>query len=204
MRVRASIVASVVVALGALPSACQHEPERSAAVSSTVPARAPRCHAAGTWTDGPLFGTARGGHQARLLPDGLVLVWGGAHNAHERDVRPAESFDPAGQRDGVAYGGLPPEAVAAAPVPVPAGAPAEAAVVRLADGRLLVAGGVDARGAALATVTVDGCAAAPMRDPRAGAAAVLLPDGRVLVTGGRTGRVGDFDPFIRATELFTP
>ncbi len=198
----------------AMVSGCHREPRAPAPSAvpgdppapepTTVGATVPGCGRPGAWRDGPVFVTARGGHHARLLADGLVLVWGGSKNLHVVDGYPAESFDPDGRRAGTGYDGLPPEAIAEAAPPAPRGAPAGAALVRLGDGRVLAAGGSDADGWPLRTVTIDGCAAAPLGSPRAGAAAVLLPDGRVLVTGGRTGGPHEMDPFIRTTELFTP
>lgn len=206
--VRGSIV------LLALVSGCHREPRAPAPSTvaadpptpeaTTIGATVPGCGRPGTWRDGPVFVTARGGHHARLLPDGLVLVWGGSKNLHVVDGYTAESFDPDGRRAGTGYDGLPPEAIAEAAPPAPRGAPVGAALVRLADGRVLAAGGADGTGAPLRTVTIDGCPAAPLGSPRAGAAAVLLADGRVLVTGGRTGGPREMDPFIRTTELFTP
>lgn len=206
--VRGSIV------LLALVSGCHREPRAPAPSTvaadpptpeaTVIAATVPGCGRPGTWRDGPVFVTARGGHHARLLPDGLVLVWGGSKNLHVVDGYTAESFDPDGRRAGTGYDGLPPEAIAEAAPPAPRGAPVGAALVRLADGRVLAAGGADGTGAPLRTVTIDGCPAAPLGSPRAGAAAVLLADGRVLVTGGQTGGPREMDPFIRTTELFTP
>jgi hypothetical protein len=210
----------------------------------TAAAPAP-CRAAGTWRDGPLFTIARGGHTATLLPDGMVLLWGGVTNLHVDVDFGAETLDPAGVRNGAGFdvplrsghvatllpdgrvlitGGeatpvifdpsaaqltpvTGPVAVPAAPGPPP-GAADGAAIARLPDGRVLAAGGHDARGAPRADAAIwDGaawCATAPMSAPRSGAAAVVLAGGAVLVTGGATDGPDQMDPFIRTTEIFTP
>jgi len=65
-----------------------------------------------------------------------------------------------------------------------------ALVARLADGRVLVAGGLDGTGASLATAEIldpatDGWSRLPpMPEARAGGAAIALPDGSVLLVGG--------------------
>ncbi len=72
--------------------------------------------------------------------------------------------------------------------------------VRLADGRVLVAGGTGADGSALASAEIylpEGSfiAASPMAAPRSRNACTLLSDGRVLVSGGDpNGSVEVYDP----------
>ena len=77
------------------------------------------------------------------------------------------------------------------------------AIVALADGGALVAGGQDARGVALASAEVlEGgrwSAAAPLDEPRAWLTLTPLADGRVLATGGR----GASEP-LASTELWDP
>ena len=80
---------------------------------------------------------------------------------------------------------------------------AAACSVRLADGRVLIAGGSSQFGS-LNTVDVYSAAgsisaAAPMLDPRAGAACAAMPDGRVLMTGGTDGRSA-----LASAEIYDP
>lgn len=78
----------------------------------------------------------------------------------------------------------------------------------LPDGRVLIAGGRDAGGGALASAElydpIDGSwtAAAPMSVARAMHIAAALPDGRVLVAGGSTG--GGDPPVTDSAELYDP
>lgn len=90
-----------------------------------------------------------------------------------------------------------------------------AARVQLADGRVLVCGGLDTTGQPSADAYVfdpatgQSSAVGPLATPRAGAAAVLLPSGRVLVTGGLsaitlTDPTAFFDAIASSTEVFDP
>jgi len=76
----------------------------------------------------------------------------------------------------------------------------------LSDGKVLVAGGADAKGLVLSTAEIYSpvsrtfVATGPMSTPRLGAAAVRLPNGRVLVVGGED----DSHQAIELAEVFHP
>ncbi len=87
-----------------------------------------------------------------------------------------------------------------------------ATATRLADGRVLVAGGASGAGALLATdrlllLAPDGSgpveAGVRLAEARAEHAALLLPDGRVIVVGGTPLR-GDDDHALASAELYDP
>ncbi|MBP1705894.1 MAG: Branched-chain amino acid transporter, amino acid-binding protein, partial [Chloroflexi bacterium] len=144
--------------------------------------------------------TARGAHTATLLPDGRVLVAGGASTAGEEGLggllAGAETYDPASGT----FVGTGPLATARA----------GATATLLSDGRVLVAAGFDVpRPGAVSTLR-----AAEIYDPASGTfgptgslvtarylhTATLLPDGRVLITGG-------FDPeagYLASAEIYDP
>lgn len=132
------------------------------------------------WRPAAKLQVGRSGHTATLLDDGSVLVVGGVAHSGDRFVAlaSAERWDPRSQ------------AWSAAP------ALSEARNVhtttRLADGRVLVTGGVREQHGTLASVELwdpkqkgEWQLLAPMTAPRSGHRAVLLSDGSVLVTGGR-------------------
>jgi N-acetylneuraminic acid mutarotase len=138
--------------------------------------------ATGKWTPTTPMSTARAFHTATLLPNGEVLVAGGAsiyHGARGKVVATAEIYDP----ESATWHNAPNMSVAryhhtAAPLP---------------DGRVLVAGGW-----ALTTNSDKSLATAEIYDPaknawtrtgsmatgRARAVVTPLPDGRVLVATG--------------------
>jgi hypothetical protein len=78
----------------------------------------------------------------------------------------------------------------------------------LPSGRVLVAGGVDDGGVALASAEIIDAltrrvlATEPMRTARAGHTATLLPSGRVLIAGGGTSGVEVFDPDLGPAGAF--
>ncbi|MCY2959411.1 MAG: hypothetical protein NTY35_04535 [Planctomycetota bacterium] len=87
--------------------------------------------------------------------------------------------------------------------------------VQLADGRVLVCGGLDTTGQPSADAFVfdpatgKSSAVGSLATPRMGAAAVLLPTGRVLVTGGLsaitlTDPTAFFDAISNSTEVYDP
>jgi len=121
---------------------------------------------------------ARVNHLLSLLPDGRVLVTGGA--GPEGVIAETEIYDPATGRFSATGSLLTPRAAG------------HSATV-LGDGRVLVAGGRSTDGAALTTAeTWDPRSATvqPAGDlafARADHTATLLPDGRVLLVGGYTG-----------------
>ncbi|WP_370350258.1 Kelch repeat-containing protein [Catenulispora sp. EB89] len=139
--------------------------------------------AAGTWTAAADMHEGRWDHTATLLPDGRVLVAGGGSVRSPqsvRSLRSAELFDPA--------------TGTWTPAPPMTDARSDHAAVALADGRVLLVGGILAVGldwpAYLAFCEVYDPAAnswsptGSMHVPRALHQATLLRDGSVLATGG--------------------
>jgi Kelch motif/Galactose oxidase, central domain len=151
----------------------------------------------GSWT---ATGSMSGGrilHTATLLPDGKVLVAGGADSISETSVNAlatAELYDPA-TGNWTATGNM-------------IEARARHTATLLANGKVLVAGG---SGSAAGS---DSLATAELYDPATGTwtatgtmieartyqTATLLPDGKVLVAGG-DGRHG---PQLASAELYDP
>lgn len=125
---------------------------------------------------------ARTRHTATRLVSGNVLVVGGA------PTTAVEEFVPVAPTP--ALGGF-----STSPVAALATARSRHAAVRLLDGRVLIVGGEDMLGSALASCEVYAgalvpmAAATPLATARRDATATLLPDGRVLVVGG-TNAVG--------------
>ncbi|HUP70619.1 MAG TPA: kelch repeat-containing protein [Acidimicrobiales bacterium] len=149
-------------------------------------------------------------HAAAPLPGGRVLVAGGTTNFYDfvrapvpgRDPRPlrtAEIYEHAGRSWRAA------ESMATARFAHTATA--------LPDGRVLVAGGQDDQGNAVATAEVYDPGADPSDDswapagslstPRFSHTATLLPDGRVLVAGGAVTEEQRYVPLAGA-EIFDP
>jgi large repetitive protein len=133
----------------------------------------------------------RVGSAVAALSDGRVLIAGGGDgNGHV--LASAELYDPA-----------PETATPPSPGPTPAGAFALSGVMNapranastatlLADGRVLIAGGVDRSGKGLAAAEIfdprtgEFKVTGSMTMPRGGHTATLLTDGHVLITGGAT------------------
>src|SRR5262249_40316886 len=125
--------------------------------------------------------TTRIGHSAVPLPNGKVLMLGGiptVQNLHEQPPNPsyAELYDPAGRRFSRVPGlSISQESYTA---------------TLLANGMILIAGGIDAAGNVISdaelmdpnTMTLTPTGA--LGTPRVGSRATLLQDGRVLITGG--------------------
>lgn len=138
----------------------------------------------------------RAGHSATLLSDGtvllaggVVLLAGGAAAAGSIATATADLFDPASQSF------LPIGTTLPAPVYFHAAA-------RLANGDVLITGGVQAdasAGAAIYSVAARGFApVTAMAQARALHTSTLLPDGRVLIAGGAG------PAKLPATEIFDP
>ena len=127
----------------------------------------------------------RRGHQAVRMPGGFVLVLGGIRSdamGGEIPARELELYDPS-QGVFLEAGFLP-----------PAAGLTELTVTRLADGRILLAGGRDIAGNPVDTVLiaaldpingqVDVIPTHRLAVPRAGHSAVSLCDGTILIVGG--------------------
>lgn len=134
----------------------------------------------------------RTGHATVLLPDGSMLVVGGAIELPDGPVLAAAvRFQPAAR--------------SLARVDLLATRRSHAAVAATSV-HLVVAGGVDAGGALIGDVevfdarTLEALAVLPMVVPRRGAAAVALGNGQVLVVGGVDGSGAP----VGVAELFTP
>ncbi len=137
---------------------------------------------------------ARASHAAATLADGRVLVSGGfaASGGFQNLTATAEIYDP-GAGTFSATGSL-------------LEARTDHTSVRLADGRVLVVGGVSPAAVRLATAEVydlttgtwapTGSMSAARRNPLA----VALPDGRVLVTGGESASGAP----LASSEIFDP
>src|SRR5438093_689192 len=133
-------------------------------------------------------GDVRWGSSAALLPDGRMLIVGGA-----------DAAGPVSAAEILSNGSV----TSAAAMSI---ARAKAAAINLADGRVLVTGGVTTGGEILGSAEIYEAATnswstipALLIEPRAGHTASLLPDGRVLLAGGETaGRIS------QSIELFDP
>lgn len=154
------------------------------------------------WTttgDLPAAGTWYGQHDgAILLPDGTVLVTGGADGRSVAQTRAAR-YDPA-------------EGTWTATAPMQMARRLHTAIL-LDDGRVLVAGGTSGSSPlspGLTAVEVfdpetgSWASAASLNEPRWGHSAVLLAGGKVLVAGGTTTRSGDSVRALRSAELYDP
>ncbi|MCC6999768.1 MAG: hypothetical protein IT370_34515 [Deltaproteobacteria bacterium] len=147
LRARASVAVALLMLTLTLAPACNRQPRRGVApVRQGTDAGAPALERRGSWSDGPLFQVARGGHTATLLPDGRVLLVGGNGNLHVTERQGAESFDPAGQLDGTLY-----------ELPLRLGHTA----TRLPDGRVLILGGLESGRRAAANLVLEGSAMTP-------------------------------------------
>lgn len=137
--------------------------------------------ASDTWSQAGRLYLARREFAALALAGGSALVIGGSGpNGDTEPLASAERYDPSGNRWTLAASLTEPRRLEAAAL--------------LADGRVLVSGGVGRAGLTLTTAerwdpALNGwTAAAPMRQARAEHTATVLLDGRVLVVGGAAGR----------------
>ena len=150
----------------------------------------------GGWMSADAMNEPRVGHKAVLLGDGRVLVIGGADRRHGLNrwnaIASSELYDPSADR-WTRTGDM-------------AQSRASPTATLLRDGRVLVAGGLDAATRSLASAEVYDPASgtwSPVGDMlhrRAFHAAVLLDDGTVLVTGGNV----DEEDAIPHAEVFDP
>ena len=154
------------------------------------------------WSSAGTLRTARSLHTATLLKSGKVLVVGGSQVSpfYLGSLATAEIYDPQTNSWALAASMHTPRSFHTATL--------------LADGRVLVVGGIqasnDVTGAVLASaelydpVTDTWTAAAPMPGARAKHAATLLADHRVLVTGGTGADYYSFSGYFRTAELYDP
>jgi N-acetylneuraminic acid mutarotase len=143
---------------------------------------------ANSWTMAASMSTPRLGAGAVLLRSGSVLVMGGSSSAANQNgsLASAETYNP--RKDQWT------------PTPNMPNGHASAAVGRLPDGSVIVAGGTDWEGGyGLATPTVEiyrpetnrWRSAAPLHYARAATSGAMLSSGQLLVVGG-SGRQGQF------------
>jgi len=150
----------------------------------------------GTFSATGSLATARAFHTATLLADGRVLIAGGSAAAWSSGspIRSAEIYDPA-TGNFTETGAM-------------AGARTFHTATRLADGRVLVAGGDNGYQAEIASAELYDpatgvfTATGTMTDGRAYHTATLLADGRILVAGGGTDYANRV--FIASAELYDP
>jgi Kelch motif/Galactose oxidase, central domain len=143
---------------------------------------------------------ARGSHTGTLLPDGKVLIAGGGPASWIGGFPPflaaVELYDPK-------------TGTFAATGPMSTRRESHTATL-LPDGRVLIVGGEDSVGDAVATAELYDPKAGtfsptgPMATPRAFHTATLLADGRVLIAGGNAGTWSYDGPFLASAEIYNP
>lgn len=151
--------------------------------------------ATGTWAPGASMIEQRMAHTATRLGDGRVLVTGGTTQGTETGVvATAELYNPATN-------------TWAATAPFAVARYSHGAIaVGPGDTRVLVFGGVDVNGLAIASAQLYDSASntwsavPPMATPRFIPTAVRLPDGRILVAGGKT--LGNLS--LAVSEIYDP
>ena len=153
----------------------------------------------GTWSKTGSLNTPRYYHTATLLPDGRVLVAGGYNPQPSIGIlNSVEIYDPA---TGVWTSTSSPMSTARS----------NATATLLANGKVLVAGGVygDTQGLSSAELfdpaTGIWTPTGSMNSARYNHTATLLPDGRVLVAGGDSGKTASSGTYpVNAAELYDP
>jgi N-acetylneuraminic acid mutarotase len=156
--------------------------------------------AANSWSPAASLADARSGHTATLLPGARVLVTGGSDGDGDGgQLRSTELYDAAADAWTRAR-------------PLTTARTSHRAEL-LADGSVLVAGGIDRTSTEIydpAEIRSGSWATAPsLKTPREGSSATLLRSGKVLVAGGRgkTGLDPDGNPILEAlaaTEIYDP
>ena len=154
------------------------------------------------WSSAGMLTTPRSLHTATLLKNGKVLIVGGSQvdSFSLGSLASAELYDPQTNSWALAASMHTPRSYHTATL--------------LADGRVLVVGGIEASndvtGKVLASAelydpaTNTWTTAAPMRVARARHAAILLADHRVLVIGGNDVAYSAFSNYFATAELYDP
>ncbi len=151
--------------------------------------------AANTFTTAAAMNTARYSATATLLPNGKVLIAGGLDSSF-KPLASTELYDPVNNT------------FLAADPAVMNTARNTATATLLSNGKVLIAGGLDTSGSALASTdlydpannTFLAADPATMNTARSSATATLLPNGKVLIAGGQGGGVIG----LASTELYNP
>jgi hypothetical protein len=146
--------------------------------------------ATGAWTVTGALNTARLNHTATLLPNGKVLVTGGA-DFSDTPIPSAELYDPATGTWTMTSALTNPRSAHSA--------------VLLNNGKVLVSGGFGSRGQLPDAELYDPATGTWMTTTslniaRAYHTSTLLPNGRMLVTGGSSDRVPSF--YVTVSELY--
>ncbi len=148
------------------------------------------------WQAAPLLSEARIFHSANLMPDGSVLIVGGAVDPGLTDTPDALVLSSVEQFS----------AGRVTPLPGLTKARAKHTATVLGDGSLLVVGGFDDAGHALASAELWSVATRswqplpPARVARYSHSATWLPDGRVMVSGG----IGADGQILSSVEVWDP
>jgi hypothetical protein len=144
-------------------------------------------------------------HTATLLPNGWVLIVGGNDTTGANTLDSAEIYDPVANKFTATPGTL-------------WAARAYHAATLLADGNVLITGGVDEAGVPVGSTAGSGPSAeiydlgdgtffqvaAPMLTARSQHTATLMANGKVLIAGGYLGNATNLNYWLNASEYFDP